>query len=88
MRESCTIRNMKTKQTLEVELKDGGNFKVFVNGLHLANLVQTPTTTEAGTVNMWHVMSLTAGRKNGRGRYEQPEDAIKAYYGRKASVKQ
>jgi hypothetical protein len=79
---------MKTKQTLEVELKDGGSFKVLVNGLHLANLVQTPTTTEAGIMNMWHVMSLTASRKNGRGRYEQPEDAIKAYYGRKATVKQ
>jgi hypothetical protein len=79
---------MKTKRTLEVELKDGGNFKVFVNGLHLANLVQTPTTTEAGTVSMWHVISLTSSRKNGRNRYETPEAAIKAYYGRKATVKQ
>jgi hypothetical protein len=74
-------------RTLEVELQDGGYFKVFVNGLHLANLVSTPTQTENGAIEKWHVISLTAGRKNGRRRYDQPEDAIKAYYGRKAMVK-
>lgn len=78
---------MKTKRTLEVEPRDGGSFKVFVNGLHLANLVPTPTQTDNGAVEMWHIISLTSGRKNGRGRYETPEAAIKAYYGRKATVR-
>jgi hypothetical protein len=55
--------------------------------LHLANLVPTPTQTENGAVEKWHIISLTSRRTNGRGRYDQPEDAIKAYYGRKAMVK-
>ena len=78
---------MKTKRTLEVEPRDGGAFKVFVNGLHLANLVSTPTQTDNGAIEMWHIISLTCARRNGRGRYETPEAAIQAYYGRKATVK-
>lgn len=78
---------MKTKQVIEVELRDGGAFKVFVNGLHLANLVSSPTQTNNGAIEMWHVLSLTSARRNGRGRYETPEAAIKAYYGRKATVR-
>ena len=78
---------MKTKRTLEVELKDGGNFKVFVNGLHLANLVRISPRPAELIPEMWWIQSLTCARKNGRNRYETPEAAIKAYYGRKATVK-
>ena len=79
---------MKTKRTLEVELQDGGNFKVFVNGLHLANLSRTGPRPEELLPETWWIQSLTSARKNGRNRYETPEAAIKAYYGRKATVKQ
>ena len=75
---------------LEVEPRDGGNFKVFLNGLHVANLVRIPTFSAEyeGLKDRWQVISLTSRRKNGRKRFEYPEEAIQSYFGRKATLRE
>jgi hypothetical protein len=77
--------NMKNKSILEVEPKDGGNFKVFLDGLHIANLIGQ-YIGQGGEIS-WRVFPLSLTHKPSRKHHENPEDAIKSYYGRKAKVR-
>lgn len=76
---------MKTLSILEVEPKDGGNFKVFRNGLHIANLVGQ-YIGQGGQIS-WRVFPLSSTHKPSRNHHDSPEAAIRAYYGRKATVR-
>jgi hypothetical protein len=73
---------------LEMYQNKNGNYTVLLNGRHVANLVDMGLFDTGERLPGWHVMSLTSGRKNGRKRYGTPQDAIRAYFRRKAVVVQ
>jgi hypothetical protein len=74
------------KTRLEMYATPNGNYAVLLNGQHVANLVDSGLWHTGERTPGWHIISLTAGRRNGRKRYNQPQDAIRAYFKRLAIV--
>jgi hypothetical protein len=83
------------ESSLEMYQMPNGNYGVLLNGNLIAKVVNCGERASAVEINAgthhtidlgWQVMSQTAAHKNGRKRYEDPQKAVKTYFGRKAIV--